>query len=102
VNIEQTRGQPGVKREARLVPAGDIEEDHERQQPRHDNGWNGDEMGLILDPMSENPENQERREGKQWDQCVRHRRSIVTGHWVTEKKRARAIFPHQRLLTNDH
>ena len=60
VNIEHPRGQPGVERKARLMPVGHVEKDQKREEPRYEDSRNGDEMGVVLDPMAEEPEYQER------------------------------------------
>jgi hypothetical protein len=54
------------------VAACHVEEDQEREQPRHDYRWYGDEMGLVLDPMSEDPENQEGDQWKERNEFVGH------------------------------
>ncbi len=86
VNIERARGQPGVERETRLMAVGHIEEDHEREQPRHNDRRDGDKMGLVLDPMTEDPENQEGGKGKQWNQCVGHQRNVQCSMRTVEFK----------------
>ena len=59
------------------MTAGHVEEDQEREKERHDYRWDGDEMGLVLDPMSEEPEDQERRQRKEWNEFVGHRIQIT-------------------------
>ena len=54
-----------------------VEEDQEREQQRHDYRWYGDEMGLVLDPMSEDPENQERHQRKERNEFVGHQKSFL-------------------------
>jgi hypothetical protein len=77
VNVECARGQPGVEGKARLVPARHVEEDQEREQPRHEDSRNGDKMGVVLDPMAKQPEDQERSQRKEWNEFVRHRNGIL-------------------------
>ena len=60
VNIEHTRSQPGVEWEARLVAVGHIEKDQEREEPRYEDSRNRDKMGVVLNPVAEEPEYQER------------------------------------------
>ena len=82
VNIEQARCQPGIEGEAGLVAACHVEEDQEREQPRHDDRRNGDEVGVVLDPMAEKPEDQERSQRKERNEFVGHNKEELLAYSV--------------------
>ena len=54
-----------------------VEEDQEREQPRHEDSRDCDKMGVVLNPMSEEPENQERDQRKERNEFVGHQKIVV-------------------------
>src|SRR5690348_10774847 len=59
-----------------MVSPGHVDEGEYGKEKRQDDGGDGDEVGLVLDPMAEEPEDQERGQRQQWNEFIGHRETL--------------------------